>query len=64
MPILELSASPTEGQEVEMTATQEKKTTGLQPHLHLEYVQKRNEKLLLLPKYNWIFFLSSGTYTG
>lgn len=40
MPILELSASPTEGQEVEMTATQENKTTGLQPHLHLEYVQK------------------------
>lgn len=50
MPILELSASPTEGQEVEMTATQEKKTTGLQPHLHLEYVQKGEWEIAVASK--------------
>lgn len=40
MPILGLSPSLTEKQEVEMTATQEKTPMGLRSHLQLEHVQK------------------------
>jgi len=40
MTILGLSPSQTEKQEVQMTATQEKRPMGLRSHPQLEYVQK------------------------
>lgn len=62
MPILGLSPSVAEKQEVEMTATQEKTPMGLRSHLQLEMSRKSPEQLLQPPQHSWVFLLSSGTH--
>lgn len=61
MPILGLSPSLTEKQEVEMTATQGKIPMGLRLHLQLEMSKKSSEQLLQPLQHSRVFLLSGGT---